>query len=209
MIHTTLRNHAASPPTLVTRAFDIVAIAASAGGLQAISTVLGSLPPDLPVGVVIVQHLAPQYRSLLVDILARITPLQVKQAETGDRILPGWVYIAPPNHHLLVNIDGTLSLTQTALVHFLRPSADLLFHSVASSYGHRAIAVVLSGTGSDGEQGVTSIKAMGGTTIAQDQGSSAFFGMPHSAIATGQVDFVLPLPDIAPALLSLVLRSHN
>jgi two-component system chemotaxis response regulator CheB len=185
-------------------AFEIVAIAASAGGLKAISTVLAGLPSDLPVAVVIVQHLAPKHRSLLVEILARVTALRVKQAVGGDRLTPGWVYVAPPDYHLLVNANGTLALTQTPLVHFLRPSADLLFNSVAVGYQDRAIAVVLSGTGTDGEQGVIAIKAQGGTVIAQDQSSADFFGMPHAAIATGQVDFVLPLIEIAPMLLTLV-----
>ena len=86
----------------------------------------------------------------MADILSRRTPLQVKQAEEGDRLYPATVYIAPPNRHLLVNADGTLSLSQSELVHFVRPSADLLFESVAASYQDRAIAVVLTGTGSDG-----------------------------------------------------------
>src|ERR687892_2642246 len=104
----------------------------------------------------------------MADILSRRTPLQVKQAEEGDRLCAGTVYIAPPNRHLLVNPDGTLSLSQSELVHFLRPSADLLFESVAASYRERAISVVLSGTGSDGSMGVKAIKKMGGTVVAQD-----------------------------------------
>ncbi|MDA0268253.1 MAG: chemotaxis protein CheB [Cyanobacteria bacterium] len=210
MTHPTVQNSAQSPPPAISqRAFDVVAIAASAGGIKAISTVLRGLPSDFPVAVVIVQHLAPQARSLLVDILARVTQLQVKQAVTGDCLTAGWVYIAPPNYHLLVTADGTLALTQSALVHFVRPSADLLFESVATSYGQRAIAVVLSGTGIDGGLGVEAIKAKGGTVIAQNQASSAFFGMPHTAIETGQVDFVLPLNEIAPTLLSLVLKENH
>ena len=96
-----------------------------------------------------------------------------------------------------MNPDGTLSLTQSKLVHFLRPSADLLFESVAASYGERAIAVVLTGTGSDGAMGVQAIKKMGGTVIAQDEAIAEFFGMPSAAIHSGRVDFVLPLDEIA------------
>jgi two-component system chemotaxis response regulator CheB len=142
----------------------------------------------------------------MADILCRRTPLPVKQAEEGDRLLPGTVYIAPPDRHLLVNGDGTLSLSYTELVHFVRPSADLLFESTAASYRDRAIVVVLTGTGSDGNMGVRAIKKMGGTVIAQDQKTSEFFGMPGAAIHTGSVDFILPLDDIAPALLSLVCK---
>jgi two-component system, chemotaxis family, protein-glutamate methylesterase/glutaminase len=107
---------------------------------------------------------------------------------------------------LLVNSDRTLSLTQTELVHFVRPSADLLFESVAASFKERAIAVVLSGTGSDGSMGVRAIKKMGGTVIVQDEKSSEFFGMPGAAVQTGCVDFILPLDEIAPALITLVIK---
>jgi two-component system chemotaxis response regulator CheB len=143
----------------------------------------------------------------MASILSRRTPLQVKQAEEGDCLSPGTVYIAPPNRHLLVNPDGTISLTQSELVHFVRPSADLLFESVAASYQDRAIAVVLSGTGHDGAMGVQAIKKMGGTVIAQDQETAEFFGMPSAAIHTGDVDFILPLGEVSAALISLVMQA--
>ena len=184
--------------------FDIIALAASAGGLKALSHVLAMLPADFPASIVVVQHLDPRHRSLMADILSRRTALQVKQAEEGGRLTPGMAYIAPPNRHLLVNPDGTLSLSQSELVHFVRPSADLLFESVAASFKDRVIAVVLSGTGSDGSMGVRAIKKMGGTVIVQDEKSSEFFGMPGAAVQTGCVDFVLPLDEIAPALVTLV-----
>ncbi|MGB3403235.1 MAG: chemotaxis protein CheB [Microcoleaceae cyanobacterium] len=186
-------------------AFDIVAVAASAGGLNALTQVLSDLPAQFPAAVVVVQHLDPNHRSLIANILSRHTPMQVKQAEEEDNLSPGTVYIAPPNHHLLVNSDGTLSLTQSEQVHFVRPSADLLFDSVAASYKQRAIAVVLSGTGSDGAMGVQTIKKMGGIAIAQDQETAEFSGMPAAAIHTGDVDFILPLSQVAAALISLVM----
>jgi two-component system chemotaxis response regulator CheB len=108
---------------------------------------------------------------------------------------------------LLANEDRTLSLTQTALVHFVRPSADLLFESVAAAYCERAIAVVLTGSGSDGSMGVRAIKKMGGSVIAQDEETSEYFAMPSAAIGTGDVDFVLPIDDIADALVSLVVAA--
>jgi two-component system chemotaxis response regulator CheB len=185
-------------------AYDVVAMAASAGGLTALSRVLSSLPQDLPAALVVVQHLDPRHRSLMSEILDRRTPLNVKQASEGAILEVGTVFIAPPNRHLLVNTDGTLSLTQSELVHFLRPSADLLFESVAASSRDRAIAVVLTGTGSDGAMGVRAIKKMGGTVIAQDKGSSEFFGMPGAAIESGSVDFILPLDEIASAIVALV-----
>ncbi len=185
-------------------AFDIIAFAASAGGLGALSEVLSGLPATLPAVVVVVQHLDPRHRSLMAEILSRRTRLEVRQAEQGDPMSEGVVYIAPPDNHMLVNPDRSLSLTRTELVHFVRPSADLLFESVAASYRSRAIAVVLSGTGSDGAMGVRAIKKMGGTVIAQDEKSSEFFGMPGAAMETGDVDFVLPLGEIASALVTLV-----
>ena len=185
-------------------AFEVVALAASAGGLQALSHVLAAIPQDFPAAIVVVQHLDPRHRSLMADILSKRTRLPVKQAEEGDLLVPGSALIAPPNRHLLVNPDGTLSLSQSELVHFVRPSADLLFESTAASYKERAIAVVLSGTGSDGSMGVRAIKKMGGTVIVQDEKTSQFYGMPGSAVQTGSVDFVLPLDDIPAALVTLV-----
>ena len=189
---------------LPTPAFDVVAIAASAGGLKALSEALSALPPDFPAAIVVVQHLDPRHRSLMAEILSRRTALAVKQAEHGDALCPGTVWIAPPDNHLLVNPDGTLSLSRSELVHFVRPSADLLFESVAASYKDRAIAVVLTGSGSDGAMGVEAIKKMGGTVIAQDESTSDFSGMPSAAVQTGRVDFVLPLDEIAAALISLM-----
>ena len=130
-------------------------------------------------------------------------------AAVCDSITPSsMVFTAPPNRHLLLNGDGSLSLTQTELVHFVRPSADLLFESVAASYKDRSIAVVLSGSGGDGSMGVKAIKKMGGTVLAQDQRTSEFFGMPGAAIHSGSVDFVLPLEEIAPALVTLVMKGQ-
>src|SRR5947207_10623890 len=183
--------------------FDVVALAASAGGLNALTHVLATLPGDFPAALVVVQHLDPRHRSLMADILSRRTALPVKEAAEGDELRAGRAYVAPPNRHLLVNPDRTLSLTQTQLVHFVRPSADLLFESTAASFKERAIAVVLSGSGSDGSMGVKAIKKMGGTVIVQDAKNAEFTGMPEAALATGLADFVLPLAEIAPALQKL------
>ena len=185
--------------------FDIVALAASAGGLAALIEILSNLPADFKAAIVVVQHLDPRHPSLMAEILSRRTALKVIQGEDGDKLIPGTVYIAPPNNHLLVNTDGKISLSQSEMVHFLRPSADLLFESVAASYKERAIAVVLTGTGNDGAMGVEAIKKMGGTVIVQDQKTAEFPGMPSAAIKTGNVDFILPLPEISSALQTLVM----
>jgi two-component system chemotaxis response regulator CheB len=189
-------------------AFDVVACGSSAGGLNALSELLSRLPADFPAALVVVQHLDPRHRSLMADILARRTRMRVKQAEDGERLEAGTVYIAPPNRHLLVNPDGRLALSESELVHFLRPSADLLFESVAAAFRDRAIAVVLSGTGKDAAMGVTAVKSMGGTVIAQDPKTAEFPGMPAEALDTGHVDFVLPLEEIADALVTLVMKGE-
>src|SRR6266487_2454858 len=177
-------------------------MASSAWGLSALSAVLKELKPDFSAPVLVIQHLDPRHRSVMAEILDRRISLEVKQAGAGDRIGPGLVFVAPPNHHLLVNSGGTLELTETELVHFVRPSADLLFESMAAGFRERAIAVILSGTGSDGAMGAKAVKEMGGTVIAQDQ--SEFSGMPQAAIDAGAVDFVLSLAEIPEALVSLV-----
>jgi two-component system chemotaxis response regulator CheB len=184
--------------------FEIVALAASAGGLKALSELLAGLPANFPAALVVVQHLDPRHRSLMAEILGRRTALKVRQAADDEHLQPGSVFIAPPDRHLLVNPDGQLSLTRTELVHFSRPSADLLFESVAASYRERAIAVVLSGSGSDGAMGAKAIKKMGGTLIVQDPATAEFSGMPGAARQTGLADFVLPLEEISGALRTLL-----
>ncbi|HEX5732909.1 MAG TPA: chemotaxis protein CheB [Blastocatellia bacterium] len=188
--------------------FELVAVASSAGGLAALTELLSSLPREFPTPIAVVQHLDLKRRSLMAKILSTRTALRVKEAEDEERLETGTIYIAPPNNHLLINPDGSVSLTHSELVHFVRPSADLLFESVAASYKDRAIAVVLTGSGSDGSLGVKAIKKMGGTVIAQDKSSSEFFGMPGAAIQTGNVDFILPLVEIAPALVMLVMAGE-
>jgi two-component system chemotaxis response regulator CheB len=196
-------------PRALDGAFDLVALASSAGGLNALSQVLSALPSDFPVPIAVVQHLDPRHRSLMAKILSGRTSLLVKEAQAGERLEKGTVYIAPPDNHLLITADGTISLSRSELVHFVRPSADLLFESVAGSYKERAIAVVLTGSGSDGSMGIRAIKEMGGTVIAQDEATAEFFGMPGAAIQSGSVDFVLPLKEISSALVTLVMTRDS
>lgn len=184
--------------------FHVVAIAASAGGLKAISKVLSALPPNFPAAIIVVQHLSPDRRSYLAEILGRRTPLWVKQAKAGDLLHPGRVYIAAPGRHLILNLNGTLSFSDTAKVNFVRPSANVLFESLAASFKAQAIAIVLTGGAGDGAIGVEVIKQQGGTVIAQDEATSECFSMPKSAIKMGCVDFVLPLDAIAATLIGLV-----
>ena len=184
--------------------FEVVAIASSAGGIHGLATVLGALPAELPVPVLVVQHLDPRHRTVIAEVMNRRTELNVKLAEDHERTVPGTVYIAPPDRHLLVRPGGLLALTDSELVHFVRPSADLLFESVAGAYGAQAVACVLTGTGRDGAMGVDAVKSRGGTVIVQDPETAEFRGMPAAAVGTGTVDFVLPLEEIAAVISGLV-----
>jgi two-component system, chemotaxis family, protein-glutamate methylesterase/glutaminase len=187
--------------------FDVVVVAASAGGVQALSSLVALLPAGFGLPVVIVQHVDARHRSLLVEILQRHANLPVEQVEQGTMLRSGTIFIAPPGWHAIIQPDGSLSLNQAELVHFVRPSADVLFGSAAESFADGVIAVVLTGTGEDGADGVRAVHERGGTVIAQDEGSSEFFGMPGAAIATGVVDHVVPLDDIADTLVQLAAGS--
>ena len=191
-------------PTDAAERYTIVALAASAGGITALSRVLGELPVGFPVPVLVVQHLDPRHETVIAAVLGRRTKLPVKLAEAEERVRPGTVYIAPPNHHLLITAAGVLTLTSSELVHFVRPSADLLFESVAGAYGARALACVLTGTGRDGAMGVGAVKSRGGTVIVQDPASAEFPGMPDAAVANGPIDFVLPLDEIGAVIRGLI-----
>lgn len=188
----------------MTPQFDVIAIGASAGGIEALHAVAAALPASFPVPVLVVQHMDPRHKSLLAGLLGRRCRLKVKQASNDEEMQGGTIYIAQPDMHLIVRA-GRLVLTDTKQVHFSRPSIDLLFQSVADLYGDRAIGVILSGSGVDGADGTRAIKAKGGTTIVQDPASAAHAGMPHAARATNCVDFTLPLEEIGPALASLVM----
>ena len=194
------------PVASVSHSFPVIAMAASVGGLKALSIILGGLPEDFPAAIAIVMHLAPEHKSILAEILNSRTHLAVKQAHTGDVLSRGSVFVAPPNHHLFVAKGGRLKLSSSAAekIHFARPSAEPLFTSVAKIYKRRAIAVVLTGGDGDGSFGVQIIKDHGGTVIAQDRPTSQDFSMPDTSIKTGDVDFILPLNAIAPKLIKLV-----
>jgi two-component system chemotaxis response regulator CheB len=185
-------------------AFDVVVIGASAGGLVALTAILGALPISFPAPIAVVLHLSPDRPSVLADVLARVTRLPVVWAANGETLAPGIVYLAPPDRHLVFEPNGVVSLRQSPPVHFSRPSVDHLFASAAVAFGPRTLAVILTGNGFDGSAGVSAVHRYGGVVIAQDEASSEFFSMPREAIESGGVTFVLPLPEIAPAIRRLV-----
>jgi two-component system chemotaxis response regulator CheB len=187
-------------------AFNVVVIGASAGGLSAVGQVLQTLPPDFPAAVIVVQHLLPDRRSYSVPLLAEHTELSIKQAEEGDRLRPGMIYVAPPDSHLLLR-KGVVELGHGAQVRFSRPSIDVTFESAAAAYGARCIGVVLSGANHDGANGVRAIKDAKGRVLVQDPADAEFGTMPAAAVATGSADRVLPLEEIGPELSRLCSRN--
>lgn len=193
------------PAESLARRYQIIAVGASAGGLHALSELLAPLPSSLPCGILVVQHLSPDHKSVLADLLLRRTALRVHEAVDGEPILPGTVYIAPPNQHLLAG-PAMVRLLSTPHVHHHRPSIDLLFESVAANYGRHAVAVVLSGSGNDGSVGVRAVRMAGGVTIAEDPSKAEFNSMPYAAIATACIDMVLPLSTIGTNLIELSAR---
>jgi two-component system chemotaxis response regulator CheB len=184
-------------------AFDLVVMAASVGGLSALSHVLAVLPAGFPAAIALVQHLSPTHQSHLHRILSRAAQLPVVVAETGTALTSGTIYVAPPDRHFLIQPNRTAILTLGPPVRFSRPAADPLFVSAASTYGARTLGVVLTGANTDGAAGVQAIKWSGGMVLAQDRATSAAYGMPGAAMATGCVDLSLPLEAIGPAIVAL------
>jgi two-component system, chemotaxis family, protein-glutamate methylesterase/glutaminase len=181
-----------------------VALVGSAGGLIAASTVLAALPAVLGAPLIVLLHLDPNHVSRLAAILARTTELPVKQAESGDALVDDRIFVAPPASHLLVTADGALELGSGPPVRRLRPSADVFLTSLAVAYGTGALAVILSGAGHDGAAGAAAVKLAGGLVIAQDRESADHFGMPSAAIEEGAADRVLPVGQVAAAVLEFV-----
>jgi len=181
----------------------IVAIAASTGGTEAIRAVLQGMPPDCP-GIVIVQHMPAAFTAAFAGRLNEICPIDVKEAAQDDKILPGRALIAPGNRHLVVRRSGAhyvVGIRETPAVNHHRPSADVLFKSVADAAGPNAIGVVLTGMGDDGAAGLAEMRHNGAATIAQDEATCVVFGMPQKAIQRGAVQEVVPLGEIAEAVL--------
>jgi two-component system, chemotaxis family, CheB/CheR fusion protein len=177
----------------------IVGIGASAGGLEAFTQVLRHLSIETGIAFVLIQHLDPQHKSLLTEILARTTQMPVSETIDGIEIEPNHVYIIPPNTQMIL-VSGRLQLSPREKTKGVYHPIDLFFRSIATACGNQAIGVVLSGADGDGALGLSAIKAAGGMTFAQDLPSSQFGGMPQSAANTGQVDFILPPAEIAEKL---------
>ncbi len=179
----------------------VVGIGASAGGLEACAKLLDALPADSGMTFILVQHLDPSHKSMMVELLASHTAMTVLQATDGMPVEPDHVYVIPPGTYLAASSGGALRLTPPQARHGARLPFDFLLRSLAEEYGARAACVVLSGTGADGSIGLKAIRERSGLVIAQAPEEAGYDGMPRSAIMTGAVDMVLPVAGIPAALI--------
>ncbi|WP_290793727.1 chemotaxis response regulator protein-glutamate methylesterase [Halomonas sp.] len=203
----------APPPTRLTAPLvsseKLIIIGASTGGTEAIRRVLEPLPANSP-AIMIAQHMPGGFTRSFAERLDRLCQISVKEAEDGERVLPGHAYIAPGDAHLKLSRSGAnyvARLDQGAPVNRHRPSVDVLFHSAAEQAGRNAVGVLLTGMGKDGAAGLVEMRTAGAPTIAQDEASCVVFGMPREAIALGGASEVVTLEEIAPRLLALVASS--
>ena len=181
-----------------------VVIGASAGGWDALQIILGALPEDFPLAIMVVMHRHPHSDDYLEKSLDNDCAVRVKQADEKESIVSGTVYFAPPNYHLLIEDIHTLTLSVARAVNYARPSIDVLFESAAYVYGDTLAGLILTGANNDGAGGLKKIKAMGGLTLVQDPETAEATAMPSAAIKAADPDFVLPLGEIGAFIKDLV-----
>jgi two-component system chemotaxis response regulator CheB len=185
--------------------FPIVVLASSTGGPATLMKFVPCFPKDFPGAVILVQHMPGNFTDQFGKQLAEVSQIKVKEAEAGEIIVPGQLYVCPGSHHLRVSPAGRVSLDDGPRIGGYRPCADLTLESTAVYVGPMAIGVVLTGMGNDGAKGVQAIRTAGGHTIAQDESTAVIFGMPQEAIKTGAVDQVLPIESIYQAIERRIL----
>jgi two-component system chemotaxis response regulator CheB len=183
--------------------YEAVAVGVSAGGVHALNLVLPGLPAGFPLPVIVVQHVYPLAENRIVGLFDDRCELRVKEAEEKEPVLPGHVYYAPPNYHLLVEEDRTFSLSTEERVNYARPSIDVLFETASDAYGSRLVGVVLTGANRDGSEGLQRIKEAGGLTVVQDPDEAEVDVMPRAALKAVDVDHVLSLTEMGPFLVRL------
>jgi len=187
---------------------DAIVIGGSSGALEALAVLLPPLPAETRVPIAVVIHVPPTRPSHLADVLAARTCLPVREAEDKQPVVPGAIYVAPPNYHLLIERGGTFALSADEALHFSRPSIDVLFESAADAYGARLCGLLLSGANADGADGLAAIKRAGGLALVQAPDDAVSRTMPEAAIARAQPDQVLPLAQLA-ALLARMAGPHR
>ncbi|CAI4033027.1 protein-glutamate methylesterase/protein glutamine deamidase [Nitrospira tepida] len=198
----------ASSGAMIKTTDTIIAIGASTGGTEALKEVLEALPPNTP-PIIMTQHMPEKFTKTFADRLNQLCRISVKEAEDGDSVLPGHALLAPGNYHMVLVRSGarySVRLTQEEPVNRHRPSVDVMFDSVARTAGANSVGVILTGMGNDGAKGLLAMKQAGAITIAQDEATCVVFGMPKEAIKLGGVDQVLPLSQIAQAVLDRISK---
>jgi two-component system, chemotaxis family, protein-glutamate methylesterase/glutaminase len=191
---------------------DILAIGSSTGGPDALTKVLTGIPADIPVPIVITQHMPPVFTKMFAERLDRSTPLRVVEAGDGMELTAGWAYVAPGDSHLVLNRRGTATLTQLSSAppeNSCRPAVDVMFRSVAALYGGSAYATVLTGMGHDGRGGAKVLRDAGAEVLAQDEATSVVWGMPGAVVGAGLADEILPLDRIAAHLVNRVKAGRS
>ena len=188
----------------------MIAVASSTGGTEALKVFLSGMPADIP-GTVVVQHMPPGFTKSFADNLNAMFPFEVKEAEEGDQVVPGRVLIAPGNYHMEITRSGAyyyVKLHQNPPLHSVRPAADYLMKSVAKYAGKNALGVILTGMGKDGAEGLLEMKNAGAYTVAQNEETCVVYGMPAAAVAINAHDKILPLDKIAGDLLKQVQQRN-
>ena len=183
---------------------DIIVIGASAGGVAALKNVVRGLPAGFPASIFVVCHFPPEERSILPEILSRSGPLLASHAVDGEAFLPGQIYVAPPDRHLLLAPDGRMRLSREARENHHRPAVDPLFRSAARYFGGRVVGVVLTGAMYDGTAGLMAVRAAGGLAVVQDPSDALIAAMPENAARLAGVDFMAASDAIAPLLMGLI-----
>ncbi len=186
--------------------YEAIVIGASAGGLQALKTLLSALPASFPFPIAIVQHITERSESVLAELLNQVSQIAVKEAEDKEPLSSGTAYLAPPGYHLLIEPDHCLSLSVDERVNHACPSIDVLFESAADAFGEALIGIILTGANVDGAQGLKTIKDHGGLAIVQNPDSAESPAMPKAALAATKVDHIVNLDQLSPLLLQLTAQ---
>ena len=189
--------------------YEAIVIGVSSGGMNALRYLFSALPADFGMAIIVVQHVSARSDSLWIKLLNDVSNLNIKEADEKEKIEAGNVYIAPSNYHLLIEKDKTFSLTIDERVNYARPSIDVLFESAAEAYKNKLIGIILTGSNSDGTNGIKRIQECGGLAIVQDPKTAEAAYMPTSAIAAIQPDYILSLEDIIKLLIKLDKQKHR
>jgi two-component system chemotaxis response regulator CheB len=186
--------------------YKAIVMGVSTGGVAALKRILGGVTVDFPIPIIIATHITPDSGDALAVLLDSLCAIRVKEADDGEQVIPGTVYMAPANYHLLVERGGCLALSVDPPINYARPSVDALFESAAVAYGPGLIGVILTGAGFDGAKGLLKIKNNGGVTIVQEPADAEMESMPVSALQLLQADHIVPLQEIPDLLTRLAAR---